>query len=1248
MSIIFKSGAVSFGSISTQPVVPAATPTVSFLDAAGKSVTKSAGTDLVKINATLKSNISVFALDKSSKFESNYYSIQQSYIHKLLANYDPVSLAHPFPKFKPYEDLTGLTTTRPEVIMAMTFKPLFADEKREDIVGRESGQFKTLTNEGELIDAQIQMINLKYEAFVKLISSMKENKDASALLVDGEDQFLAHLDKVTSQVNFLRSVVITLENLKQFLNLRNNRAKVDYVRLIYNYFKSYTDGLVGEIITSFEVSTGFFKILGECGFTETNTNNFSNTKIYLQSLYELKKLLVCASDEMTGLDGSQKLKDTDPTSMVKTKVIDINRDISNIGDVSPADLSQTKSTSIAGLATKVASAFNQINAIKAATSDDRIALLYHVVSKEYSYSYAFADDSFVRFSEQTFGYRASKTGNTRMFDSFIGQPGNRIIDNVYSLSPNAAMSVAQQSKGDFIVLPFETDYIDYDASIFSPGTIFYVDEALKISATGLDLKNPNEIRVIADNQTKFQSTLYKYLIPRLQSSFNNDTAYGEKASNSKSLFEAVMSTFLDTTTKELKAVFANSNLGILFDKASSDSYLKALLFLYFYVRSHGLEGDNTFQQSAWAAVEFITDEITKRLKTNTPASSTTVSRQIGGGNGVSTKVAASIITELKDKSEFTNQFSAQLGVIYDTFVSSKCISDGATRYSGMLTSTLLMTIFEMMFSTFARLNEKKAVSFASSIPAVTAPLSTRGADVFHFSSLSSYAIVRKSFFEIVSNKLKFENDLVIKVILTHLNMFDSLQNAMRNGIASLQRTDNVKSLNDILKIVGSNDQLSLLMNEPQINLVKNAIDDINSKYNARIRQNYKKDTSRIDVAATYLKSSQNDLVLFDDFLVPGDVKQTLYEYFSNERFSLNRGFNSRILTVGVPQGFQRYLKEKVALSNITQQTMNDKEGDIIKVSVYKVDVRYQNIVFKPQTFLFELSRFVSKDYSSYLPVKEGASERAISDSIPMRDYSIISDSSQQSGMTFGNMSPLYQSSEYDFLTVKQKDELMVNHIRSHMLELYMKLLSGFSVNELDFLIDESDSKIGSMSQIIVNKLIDENAPKVASTPVPRGTTVSQDTKNSVQYATVEAGGRATTVVNDTFIGLAVAPAKSNENQNKVIVDAVKMKTLYSDTLQEAKRLMKPKMFDRVFNIFVDPDDFEIDHQETIKTDSGKDMLESLFSAGKVIEPLEQSIVRSTQVSMMTRLKLLDKNPKENDAVFEKYFVTLETVLGDLV
>src|SRR5262249_33816789 len=150
--------------------------------------------------------------------------------------------------------------------------------------------------------------------------------------------------------------------------------------------------------------------------------------------------------------------------------------------------------------------------------------------------------------------------------------------------------------------------------------------------------------------------------------------------------------------------------------------------------------------------------------------------------------------------------------------------------------------------------------------------------------------------------------------------------------------------------------------------------------------NYQKETNQLDVAAAYLKDKKNDLVLFDDFLIPNSTKQIVYEYFSNERYSLDKAFNSKILSIGIPQGFASFLKEKISLANVSGNTFDDKEFDVVKLNVYKVDVRYQNLIFKPQSFMFELSRFVSKDYSSYLPIKEGASEAQIFDAIPTRDY----------------------------------------------------------------------------------------------------------------------------------------------------------------------------------------------------------------------------------------------------------------------
>lgn len=1244
---LFKNTSVSFANLTTQPAAPATTAPIKYVTPASTDLSKGVGTNLVQISNNIKLASELLTV-KPSALEYNYFEIQSSYAKKIIANYDISSLAHAFPRFKPYENLTGLSTTRPEVIMAMTFKPLFSDEKRTDSISLQRGAVHDFTAEGELVDAQIQLFNLKFEAFAKLIADMKQNSEAKKLLLDNETQFIQHLDNLSSKINFLRSLVLTIENLKQFLNLRNRRSNIDFSKIVYTYFKNIVAGLSGEIVASFAANTDYFKVLQDCGFIENNAKNFSNTKLYLQATYELKKLMLGASDKMTGIDTSQKSRDTDPTTIVKSKISDINQDLSFINNISSTELTTMRGGNIKSLSAKIVSAFKSLDSfVQAASTDDRVALLYHIVSKEYSYSYALADQSFVRFLEQTFGYRASQTGNSQMFDAVIGHPGNRIIDRVYSLSQNAVMNVAQQDKSDFIVLPFEHDYIDYDSSVFSPGTSYYVDQSLTVGPGGLDLSKANELRLLAENQAKFQSTLLKHLVPRLQDTFNRDTVYGQTISNSKAFFDSCIGLFLDPSSKTLKPVFSNSNMGILFDKAQTDPYLKSLLFMYFHVRTLGIDNDDSFFLSARGVIEDLATEIGKRLRAGTVGSSKIATSALTKtSGGVSSKVVASIESELKDKSEFTNQFSAQLVAIFNTFRFSNCFNGETTKYSGMRASVLFLTVFEMMFSTFSNLNDKKAVSFTNAVISPTVELSSRSSNLFQLKSLASLKLSRVSFSDRVSSKLKQENDLVLKISLLNLNTFDSIQNAFRNAISTLQKADTVKSLNDVLTIVGSNENLSLLVNEPQINLVKNAVDDISSKFDSRVRQNYQKETDRLDVAATYMKSQLNDNVLFDDFLLSNEMKNVLYEYFSNQKYLVNRAFNSRILTVGIPQGFHRFLREKVALSKINQTTLNEKESDIIKVNVYKVDVRYQNLVFRPQTFLFELSRFVSKDYTTYSQVRAGSSENMIARAIPMRDYSIISDMAPSIDAKLIENSALFTSSEYDFLTDQQKNELIVNHVRSHMLELYVKLLTGFTVGELDFPLDDSSIKIGSMSKIIVNKLIDEHTLKVSVTPKIVGTpafvtAVREATSTPLKHVTAK----------DTFTMKAnVAPkvAQFYHAGTQTIVDSSKHRTIYSDTLEEAKRLLSPKIFDRVFNVFVDPDDFEIDQQETIRTESGKDMLESLFSSGKVIEIGQQSTVRASDINFNSRLKLIDKTPQENDAIFEKYFVTLETVLGDLI
>jgi hypothetical protein len=91
----------NFAKISTQPAAPVASQKISFTDPAGTPLTKNAKNDLIQVADILKkTNGAILAVDKHSTHESNYLAIQQSYLSKIVSNYDPSTLAHAFPRFK--------------------------------------------------------------------------------------------------------------------------------------------------------------------------------------------------------------------------------------------------------------------------------------------------------------------------------------------------------------------------------------------------------------------------------------------------------------------------------------------------------------------------------------------------------------------------------------------------------------------------------------------------------------------------------------------------------------------------------------------------------------------------------------------------------------------------------------------------------------------------------------------------------------------------------------------------------------------------------------------------------------------------------------------------------------------------------------------------------------------------------------------------------------------------------------------
>jgi len=121
----------------------------------------------------------------------------------------------------------------------------------------------------------------------------------------------------------------------------------------------------------------------------------------------------------------------------------------------------------------------------------------------------------------------------------------------------------------------------------------------------------------------------------------------------------------------------------------------------------------------------------------------------------------------------------------------------------------------------------------------------------------------------------------------------------------------------------------------------------------------------------------------------------------------------------------------------------------------------------------------------------------------------------------------------------------------------------------------------------------------------------------------------------------------------------------SDSLAVQHRLLVPKQFDRVFNVIIDPDDFEIDFDQTLAGENGIQTLQALIERGDIeATPTSPDAKRQFEISMLcddafktystyknsseilNNFKFRDRDRSQGDASFEKYFVTIESLDED--
>jgi hypothetical protein len=557
-----------------------------------------------------------------------------------------------------------------------------------------------------------------------------------------------------------------------------------------------------------------------------------------------------------------------------------------------------------------------------------------------------------------------------------------------------------------------------------------------------------------------------------------------------------------------------------------------------------------------------------------------------------------------------------------------------------------------------------------------------------------------------------EDNRTRQLIMTVLNTIRKLGGSLK-GISNYLNSDAAtQKLQEISSVVTDPNVLRMLFNEQQIMLLASTVEGLTAA-----AQNPSSITTNDTSYHADSTSANKEIAILDESDVPAALQNALTALFGTSEFASTEAVNKRIITVGIPLGFTQRLKQKVNIQKQKKASFQTKPNDIVQVTVYKVDLQNAEIVYKPVKFLFELARFPTRfSTSAWLSIPDNASINDVVGAIPTQCYTQSPESGTANSITSGieyastviadneghkNSRAAFSDSTYDFLTSAQKAELLHNHVVSQLLEAYIKLMTGINVAEHNYdMVEAPPPMESSFVKTLVEHTVAHVSNVVSPPPTfnPRPYPIGRIPTGGLLFGST--GGQTRTTSgrpSQMAMVKSVQPASVNvqtlERQQQIgsvaanldlfshrdvpmVISYLKTLTNFSNTLSTVSnidalnhKVLIPKQFDRVFNVVIDPRDFEIDYQKTVKTPFGKNAFNLLVSHGEIVPASESENpgrvvssphfqMRNTTGSKMTgraftnggrstpnvsNFVFRDRSKTQGDLITDKYFVTIETM-----
>ena len=1247
-------------------------------------------------------------------------------------------------KFQPYEQLTGISHDRPEIIVMLPFRPLYTQDVTagsiaSDVYAQASGIDPSMTDAGLYADVHMHAQNLQAINALHVVNqNLLSNPLIKSTYNDRLNQFKQSLGTLTNTTNFLLDLVQKTDTFKNKLDLRNDIFKTDpqasaqaYTLNVTNSTYFYSNSLKTYAKTYLPPSYDFVDVMERFGYPSDNSSSlYASSKLWTQLLIELKQILRFHSLEFLDIEPTGQRNDTNASTFV-TVGDDKLFGFSTVDESIPTVSELVNVTSI-GLFTVIPvlqRAFDSIYSTGAhfPSTQTKIAALANLISKEQKYSLGLAQATLRQSLTKNYGYTVNDTaaGNLPVFDSVIGQFGTSIND-IAATEKSSLASLAQQqvaikpvpgqAQQSIAVLTFESKYLEGANGDLTPGSTYYVDSIFQTTGQNFNTSNLNDLVTTFGQANTSFSTVINGM--NLLSSVNTDLLNQNKGNilsfiaNPSTMMTFIMKSMFDKNGNTLPLI-QNDRLTSVYVFAAGNPRVKASLFHYTMnkifranfigptILGLGLtihtSGDNTATNNG--LITYIMDELL------TATIETRPSLSAPGKNTHANDLDSDTITAaLRAGTKMSAMIEELMLQIYAAIEAATV--DSRMRYSGQLNTVVMMAAFDMLISLLSligdqRINSRKVGGSTNS-----------GKTVFGITKVPyNHANVPDE----IKIRLDRELTLTQQVIYCFLNAIQRLGTeavGLQNYLASDQSLAYLRSLSTT---IGDPNLIQMLLSEQQIMLLASTVSDLSTKFNSNVAQ--------VTSTASTSDFGSEEIKILDNSIVSPKLRNAVFGTFKSNEFSGTSAFNKRILSIGIPLGFSTRLKQRVRQAELNKTSFVAKQHDIVQVVVYKVDLVNQDIIYKPIRFMFELSRFPVYNDTLYKALPGNPSFEQIANAIPTRDFQESFENNKAtstvSGVAYWNSTKsastsvknAMDSSDYSFLLPNEKASIIRNHIMSHMLEVYTKLMTGIGLGDYMFdivippqpvdpnfvatLVDHTVQTVINFAQFnVVSSPLANSAPlsTIHATPSQTAPPVG-----GVLFSTTSRPPIATTLHATAATGLAnwipvsvsalkilnpptqpaslsspkaAANLKASLTNTKVpaMVQSLKsvsslanMQTSLSNGEAVSKKILSPKQFDRVFNIIIDPDDFEFDFVKTTATENGTLALQQLMLKGEMVpadvnwvpgnvmttaqeyaQILSRPTYRGNPDPNLNNFRFRDRDRSEGDLMFEKYFVTIET------